>query len=283
MMVYVTGGSGSGKSAFAESLIVSSGKEKHCYIATMEVWDEEGKQRVDRHRALRQGKGFTTFEYPIVCPLDPTIGGAVLVEDVTNLVMNQWFGVDKTTAVAKVAQWLTDLERQCELLVLVGNDMTADGGHYDQEMTAFLQALGGLSCQLARKSDTAYQVVAGLAVPMKQRKVTEMMGKKTLIMGGKYQGKTAYAQALAQETGANIIDDLAQWLVTQSSAEMALEALDFQDNTIVICDQVGCGVVPLEKEQRDWRERVGRVTTALAQEADVVVEMVCGIPRVIKE
>lgn len=280
MMLYVTGGSGSGKSAFAEGLITAQPQGKRCYIATMEVWDGEGQQRVDRHRAQRQDKGFTTFECPKVCPIDQAIGGAVLVEDVTNLVMNQWFGVDETTAVEQVKQWLFALEQRCELLVLVGNDLTADGGHYDQDMTAFLQALGQLSCQLAAQSDGVYQVVAGVALAVKKRKA---VGAMTLIIGGKYQGKTTYAQALGKETGAVVIDDLAQWLATQPSAEEALCALELTPNTILVCDEVGCGVVPLDKEERAWRERVGRVTTALAQRADVVMRMVCGIPTVIKE
>ena len=41
MMTVVTGGSGSGKSAFAEDKIVSFGPAKRIYIATMHPYDEE--------------------------------------------------------------------------------------------------------------------------------------------------------------------------------------------------------------------------------------------------
>lgn len=61
MMVVVTGGSGSGKSAYAESLFQDFSGEK-IYIATMQVYDEEGKAKVARHRKLREGKGFLTVE-----------------------------------------------------------------------------------------------------------------------------------------------------------------------------------------------------------------------------
>ncbi len=280
MMVYVTGGSGSGKSAFAENLIVESGLFTRHYIATMEVWDAEGQARVERHRAMRADKGFVTVECPTVTPIDPTVTGAVLVEDLTNLLMNQWFAVDKTTAVAQVAQWVEELQAHCQLLVVVGNDITQDGQRYDEEMNGFLQALGALSCQVAQSSHQVYQVSCGIATALQPMKG---VGGMTLIIGGKYQGKTAYAQALAQETGAPIVDDLAQWLRTQPSPEEALQALDLPSNAIVVCDQVGCGVVPLDKEERAWRERVGRVCTQLAQQATCVVEVVCGIPRVIKE
>lgn len=62
MMILVTGGSGSGKSSFAEDCIVSFGNARRIYIATMYPFDEESKKRVKRHQAMRQGKGFDTLE-----------------------------------------------------------------------------------------------------------------------------------------------------------------------------------------------------------------------------
>ncbi len=60
MMALVIGGSGSGKSSYAEELAVSlsSPAAKKYYLATMQVFGREGEQRVERHRALRRGKGF---------------------------------------------------------------------------------------------------------------------------------------------------------------------------------------------------------------------------------
>ena len=43
----------------------------------------------------------------------------------------------------------------------------------------------------------------------------------------------------------------------------------FRRDAAVICDEVGCGVVPMEKKERDWRERVGRTCCALAERAFV--------------
>ena len=53
MMAVVTGGSGSGKSAFAEDKILSLGQGKRFYIATMHPYDEESYKRVERHRKMR--------------------------------------------------------------------------------------------------------------------------------------------------------------------------------------------------------------------------------------
>lgn len=65
MFHLVTGGSGSGKSAFAEDMICGYAAE--CagdlfYIATMMPFGEETKQKINRHRRMRADKGFQTIE-----------------------------------------------------------------------------------------------------------------------------------------------------------------------------------------------------------------------------
>lgn len=63
MLHVVTGGSGSGKSEYAEKLIAESALHRRIYVATMMVWDDEGRKRVRRHREMRSGKGFITIEH----------------------------------------------------------------------------------------------------------------------------------------------------------------------------------------------------------------------------
>ena len=65
MVIFVIGGSGSGKSEFAENLAVELQRQdagKLVYIATMEPLDEESKKRIRRHQDMRAGKGFETRE-----------------------------------------------------------------------------------------------------------------------------------------------------------------------------------------------------------------------------
>ena len=62
MMILVTGGSGSGKSAFAEDCVIACGEMPRICIATMYPFDEESRKRVKRHRDMRFGKGFETVE-----------------------------------------------------------------------------------------------------------------------------------------------------------------------------------------------------------------------------
>ena len=58
MIALVIGGSGSGKSAYAEQMAVkAAGNGSLYYVATMQVYDEEGKKKVERHQKMRAGKG----------------------------------------------------------------------------------------------------------------------------------------------------------------------------------------------------------------------------------
>ena len=64
-LILITGGARSGKSAFAEKYAAqAAGKDgKVAYIATAQVYDEEMKFRVQRHRA-RRPENWQTFEAP---------------------------------------------------------------------------------------------------------------------------------------------------------------------------------------------------------------------------
>jgi len=51
---------------------------------------------------------------------------------------------------------------------------------------------------------------------------------------------------------------------------------------LIISDEVGCGIVPIDPFERRWREKVGRVCCGLASRADEVIRMDCGCPQKIK-
>ena len=90
-MILVIGGSGSGKSAYAEKVALECQKEKrHFYLATMHVFGEEGQKKVERHKRMRAGKGFVTIEQPTdIMQCLPALreagGGVVLLECMSNL------------------------------------------------------------------------------------------------------------------------------------------------------------------------------------------------------
>jgi adenosylcobinamide kinase/adenosylcobinamide-phosphate guanylyltransferase len=120
-----------------------------------------------------------------------------------------------------------------------------------------------------------------------------------LIIGGAAQGKLAYALSafgLTRNDAAcgfldaekkAIFDGLHQAvraaLAAGEDPQAAMEqVLAVNPSLIVICDEIGCGVVPLLPEQREWREAVGRLCCTLASRADQVIRVFCGLPMILK-
>ncbi|SFG74299.1 bifunctional adenosylcobinamide kinase/adenosylcobinamide-phosphate guanylyltransferase [Oribacterium sp. WCC10] len=52
--------------------------------------------------------------------------------------------------------------------------------------------------------------------------------------------------------------------------------------TVIIMNEVGSGVVPMDKGEREWREAVGRVSCIFARRADRVYRLIAGIPQRLK-
>ena len=107
-----------------------------------------------------------------------------------------------------------------------------------------------------------------------------------LIIGGKGQGKLCYALSLgfAEEDVARALPTnkpILYGLQTLTREDPALTAADIPD-CIVICDELGCGVVPMDFEDRAWRERTGRLLCDLAAKATRVDRVFCGIPMRLK-
>ncbi len=110
-----------------------------------------------------------------------------------------------------------------------------------------------------------------------------------LIIGGAHCGKRDYVaaqfgydfkQMSNQFDAAPVLYDL-QALLRDNPDYKALLPLLLQKQ-VVICNEVGCGVVPINDAERAWRETVGRACCALAQRAERVIRVQCGIGAVIK-
>lgn len=164
MIVVVTGGSGSGKSAFAEDLLVALGGERRVYLATMEARDGESRRRVARHRAMRAAKGFETVE----CPRNLGAwalpeGASVLLEDLPNWVAGELFGGD----VARMRPALEALMARCRDLVIVTGDVFADGVAYDATTERYRRYLAALVKEIACRADAVVEVVFSIPVWLK--------------------------------------------------------------------------------------------------------------------
>ena len=165
MIVLVTGGSGCGKSTWAEKLVSALPAEKRVYIATMQVYDDESVQRVARHRAQRADKGFTTIECGknLASAAVPE-GSMVLLEDLVNLMANEMFdGGD----VARIVPALQVLARKCRHLILVTNDVFSDGISYPESTQEYLRQLANINAEAAKMADCVVEVVYSIPVCVK--------------------------------------------------------------------------------------------------------------------
>ena len=117
-----------------------------------------------------------------------------------------------------------------------------------------------------------------------------------MIIGGAYQGKAAYAKAQFPDVdwkfGGEITEE--ELLGFQEYIRKALKAgedltglaekLAQQDpDVILVSEEVGYGIVPADAFERQYREAVGRVCTALAAKSRRVTRVVCGIGTVLKD
>lgn len=134
MIALVIGGSGSENACICRTNgSEAAGNGSLYYVATMQVYDEEGKKKVERHQKMREGKGFLTIEQPrrlkeaakkvatekvsagkVAAERVPA-GKIVLLECMSNLVANEMFSEENLSAVmdeAKVKQLSHEIIRE---------------------------------------------------------------------------------------------------------------------------------------------------------------------------
>ena len=194
MLYIVTGGSGSGKSEYAEQIAVQCRNRTGgtlWYLATMRIWDDEGRKRVERHRRMRAAKGFETierytgletlelrekFEEPNPAGLDAerktdslkhwescqvAQKPVLLLECMSNLVLNEFYD-QENGAQERILQGIKRLQKQCHDLIIVTNEIFSDGVTYDSESERYIELLGRINRELGQMADSVTEVVYGI-------------------------------------------------------------------------------------------------------------------------
>ena len=127
-----------------------------------------------------------------------------------------------------------------------------------------------------------------------------------LIIGGYAQGKLNYAvtkynvaedhvfesvlptsEELEKLTGTIIVSSLHKWIRKRIKEggrpeEEISSFVNKNSDCIIICDEIGNGIVPMDPFERVYRERTGRIQVKLAADAEEVERVVCGIAQKIK-
>ena len=310
MLELVTGGSGSGKSAYAESRICEWNRQDLnplFYIATMYPYGEETEKKIERHRILRKGKGFETLEWYTGLKQhleDGSLKGAdVLLECMSNLVANEMYMESGAGCHADQAilEGIRELNQQCANLVIVTNEVFSESVPDSPEMKEYKRILGRINREIATMADQVTEVIYGIAKQTGETVMCQKENRFHIIMGGAFQGKTQYATkiypGLGLTDGFNCPLDVIgncvavnkfhsftrRWLLEGRTKEALLTMLENNRNLqLLISDEIGYGLVPIDDFEREYREFHGRVMTELAEKADCVERVVCGIPQRIK-
>ena len=191
-LIFVTGGAKSGKSKFAEEILLklNNGNQKNIYLATSLVFDEEMKEKVQLHKKRRKNDWFTVETYKNFknklnnfFENNDKIKNNLLVDCLTNMITNiifenqniDWNNFEKKLYIQTLKKLnknvensvdeLLNITNQFENTVIVSNELgmglvpSYPLGRYFREIA------GKMNQIVAEKADEVYFVVSG--IPMK--------------------------------------------------------------------------------------------------------------------
>ena len=166
MLTLVLGGAASGKSEYAEGLVLKQALPRY-YLATMQVWDAECAARVEKHRKMRAAKQFETIECPLhLGTVRLPARGTALLEDLGNLTANELYDPSGAceNAAGAILAGLDTVYAQCENLIAVSNEVFSGGADYAGDTDLYLNALARVNNALAARADAVVRVVCGIPV-----------------------------------------------------------------------------------------------------------------------
>ncbi|MBQ6573566.1 MAG: bifunctional adenosylcobinamide kinase/adenosylcobinamide-phosphate guanylyltransferase [Bacteroidales bacterium] len=192
-IILVTGGQRSGKSTYAEKMVLEmaaaqGGDGRAVYMATSRIWDEEFARRVQIHKE-RRGAQWINVEEPKFLGNHNVEGRVVLIDCVTLWSTNFFFdlsegigGEVKSTMSAEEAERSVSLvERTLEAVkgefdrfveqdatfVFVTNEIGLSGVSENKVQRQFTDLLGWLNQYIASRADEVVFMVSGIPVKIK--------------------------------------------------------------------------------------------------------------------
>lgn len=167
MIYLISGSSGSGKSLFAENISCSFVGRK-LYLATMENESIEAKKRIEKHRLMRQDKGFETVEKEKDYEnLNLSGYNIILLECLSNLAANHMYKGGNEENFYKDINYLINNSKN---IIFVTNDISYCAINYDEEVYKYMKILNKAACYIAEKADAVIEVVAGIPIYHKGEK-----------------------------------------------------------------------------------------------------------------
>ena len=166
MLVVVTGGSGSGKSAFAKKPYFLLGEPEGSISPPCRLLTKKATG-ASEDTGMRAGKGFETIErYTELDELLIPKDCVVLLECMSNLVANEMFreGGFHPEVAEKITEGVKNLLSQAKHVVIVTNEIFSDGILYEEESEQYKKELGQINQKLAEMAEEVVEVVYGIPV-----------------------------------------------------------------------------------------------------------------------
>ena len=166
-MIFITGGARSGKSRYAQQLALEQSANP-VYVATARIWDDEFRERIDRHRRDRDERWTSLEEEKFLSRL-PLRGRTAVVDCVTlwitNFFSDSRYDIDAAFASCKAE--MDALLEQKTFLIIISNEIGM-GMHADTESgRKFTDLQGWVNQYLAARADEVVFMISGIPLLVK--------------------------------------------------------------------------------------------------------------------
>ena len=102
------------------------------------------------------------------------------------------------------------------------------------------------------------------------------------VTGGCFQGKQQWVLQNCQVQPFRTADGAVCSMEGKIPTDETKKILSDNPDIVIITDEIGSGIVPLDVKEREWREVHGRICCQLAGRADAVFRVTAGIGQKIK-
>ena len=168
MIILITGGTRSGKSTYAQRLALEL-SDHPVYVATAHIWDEDFKERIERHKSGRDERWTNMEEERWVSAL-PLENRTVVIDCVTLWLTNFFseYHSEVETCLESIRKEIDALESKNGNFIIISNELGM-GMHADTAIGRKFTDLQGWANQyIAAKSEKVILMVAGIPVTIKQ-------------------------------------------------------------------------------------------------------------------
>ncbi|WP_421919362.1 bifunctional adenosylcobinamide kinase/adenosylcobinamide-phosphate guanylyltransferase [Marinifilum sp.] len=167
MIHLITGGQKSGKSEYAESLILNKTNQP-VYMATSRIWDDNHRKRIEAHKARRGSQWLNIEEEKFLSNHD--VNGKIVLLDCITLWLNNFFfdnGEDDNKTIEQAKEELDKIfAKDCDWII-VSNELGL-GGHPENQMAMrFNDIQGAINQYIAAKADIVTMLISGIPLEIK--------------------------------------------------------------------------------------------------------------------